>query len=243
MDSHFHTPQPPRPDDDGTPSFLLPAGVTMPLWRSLLLNLRDRMQPGNLPPLHLTSQPVDVGMLVGDIVDLPWYRTVFTNVGDVISPETSPPLQLESHPVDVGELVSDQIQRGWWSSALRNLVDNLVPEQMPPLHLTSVPVIPPADSHLLVVPRWSALITLPRRDPGDRLLQPPVPPRPAAAAAPTASPTAGNTLRKKNVADPSHELADRTRRAIQRAHWREAVWISLAAAEAVFLVLWQFVLK
>src|SRR5271154_3239395 len=84
---------------------LLPEGWDRPLRKRLLDHLRDTLAPGKLPPLQLTSRPVDVGMSAGDILSLPWYRTVFTNLGDVISPEILPPLQLESRPVDVGELI------------------------------------------------------------------------------------------------------------------------------------------
>ena len=68
-----------------------PEGITRPLWKSLIRNFRDRFLPDQLPPLYLTSRPVNLGMLLGDFLDLPWYRTVFTNLGDVISPETQPP--------------------------------------------------------------------------------------------------------------------------------------------------------
>ena len=81
----------------------------------------DRYFPEKLPPLQISSRPVNVGMLIGDIVSLPWYRTVFTNLGNVIAPETLPPLELESRPVDVGELISDQMGHLWWTSLLRNL--------------------------------------------------------------------------------------------------------------------------
>src|ERR1035437_1389370 len=96
--------------------FSPPEELIVPLWRSLLLNVLDRLSPERLPPLQLTSKPVDVGILVGDLVDLPWYRTVFTNLGDVISPETLPPLELESRPVDVGEITSDRMLESWWAT-------------------------------------------------------------------------------------------------------------------------------
>ena len=73
-----------------------PEGLTISLWRSLLLNIIDRVAPERLPPLELTSKPVDVGLMFGDLLELPWYRTVFSNLADVISPDMLPPLQLES---------------------------------------------------------------------------------------------------------------------------------------------------
>src|SRR6266403_2181553 len=69
-----------------------PEEITRPLWKSLVRNFRDRFLPDNLPPLYITSRPVNLGMLLGDFLSLPWYRTVFTNLGAVISPETQPTL-------------------------------------------------------------------------------------------------------------------------------------------------------
>ncbi|MFY9559433.1 MAG: hypothetical protein WAQ52_04295 [Terriglobales bacterium] len=138
-ESWYQNPQPSVPPE--IPIDLLPpASLTQPLWKSLLANLRDTFVPEKLPPLRLSSRPIDVGMLLGDRLSLPWFRTVFTNMGDVISPETLPPLELESSPVEVGELITDQLSHYWWSSLLRNLADRLVPERLPVLELTSKPI-------------------------------------------------------------------------------------------------------
>ena len=80
-------------DDYTDLDFSPPASLNLPLWRSLLLNLMDRFSPDKLPPLRLTSRPVDVVLRVCDLVSLPWYRTVFSNIVDVVAPETLPPLQ------------------------------------------------------------------------------------------------------------------------------------------------------
>ena len=142
--------------------FSPPEELTISLWRSLLLNVVDRLSPERLPPLQLTSKPVDVGILVGDLVDLPWYRTVFTNLADVISPEMLPPLELESRPVDVGELLGDDLSRGWWDTLLSSLRDRLAPEKLPPLNLTSQPVpVFGAESSLQLLD-WSTLISTPK---------------------------------------------------------------------------------
>jgi len=42
---------------------LLPENWNRPLRKRLLDHLRDTLSPEKLPPLHLTSRPVDVGML------------------------------------------------------------------------------------------------------------------------------------------------------------------------------------
>jgi hypothetical protein len=144
--------------------FSPPAGLTRPLWRSLLGNIRDWISPEKLPPLQLTSRPVDVGMLQADRLAMPWYRTVFTNIGDVVSPESLPPLILESRPVDVGELIADQMSHPWWTSLLRNLADRVAPERQPPLEVTSTPVNPSlhSDSEYLLLPLWSSVIDGPK---------------------------------------------------------------------------------
>ena len=58
------------PEDNQELDLLLPSSVTGPLWRSLLRNLRDRFFPEKLPPLELTSRPVNTGMLIGDAANL-----------------------------------------------------------------------------------------------------------------------------------------------------------------------------
>src|SRR5437016_9378671 len=88
-------------------NILLPESATRPLWKHLLGELRDHFFPEKFPPLHLSSRPVNLGMLLGDYVTLPWYRTVFTNIGNVITPDVQAPLELESRPVDVGELINE----------------------------------------------------------------------------------------------------------------------------------------
>jgi hypothetical protein len=209
------------------------------LWRSLWQNLRDRLAPESLPPLRLTSRPVEVGMLVADRLTMPWYRTIFTSLGDVISPETLPPLELESLPVEVDELIGDQLDRGWWASLLRNLADRVAPEKQPPLHLTSAPVKPAEDSALLTVPRWSALIETPEpvRFGSARV---------AAAALPPlriAPPTLGLPSVPEDLpSDPAslRELTRKARRTLHLSYAREAFWIVLAGAELTALLIWFF---
>ena len=53
--------------------FSPPEGLTVSLWRSLLINFADRFAPERLPPLQLTSKPVPV-MLPGELFELSWYR-------------------------------------------------------------------------------------------------------------------------------------------------------------------------
>jgi hypothetical protein len=139
-----------------------PAELDRPLWKSFIFNFRDRFLPEHLPPLYLTSRPVNLGMLLGDFLSLPWYRTIFTNLGDVITPETLPPLQLESRPVDVGELIADSMARPWWRSLLRSLADMVAPEKLPPLDITWEPANAIIPSQALLLTSWSNVISGPK---------------------------------------------------------------------------------
>lgn len=217
---------------------LLPSTVTSPLWKSLLGNLRDRFFPQKLPPLRLTSRPVNTGMLIGDAVSLPWYRTVFTNVGNVINPEVLPPLELESQPLDVGELVSDQMGHMWWTSLLRNLADRVAPERLPPLQLTSAPVDADLKSGSMQLARWSSLITLPKVPAEERKYFTAAPPRPHAPRVGPAPPFAGFAGLPAALFDgaPAHAHPGKLRTALSRSRFREALLISLAVLEALYLV-------
>lgn len=213
--------------------FSPPEGLEISLWRSLLINLADRFAPERLPPLQLTSKPVDVGILEGDLLNLPWYRTVFTNLGDVISPETLPPLQLESQPVDVGELLGDELSHGWWDSLLQNIRDRLAPERLAPLHLTSQPVTAfGAESNLQILD-WSTLLAGPKVFLADA-------PQPALSFA-TYQTAAAPVVPEAPPAHPGL-LAARLQltRDIIQTRFRRKIWISLAAAEAVFLLVALF---
>jgi hypothetical protein len=225
-------------EDNHELDLLLPASVTGPLWKSLLRNIRDRFFPEKLPPLQLTSRPVNTGMLIGDAVSLPWFKTVFTNLGNVINPEVLPPLELESRPMDVGELISDQMGHMWWSSLLRNLADRVAPERLPPLQLTSAPVDAALKSGDMQLTRWSSLITLPKVPLAERQYFAATPPRPSAARAGAAAPFAGFAGMPGAAFDgaPAHAHPGKLQTALSRSKLREALLISLAVLEAVYLV-------
>ena len=218
--------------------FSPPYELTISLWRSLLLNVLDRLSPERLPPLQLTSKPVDVGILVGDLVDLPWYRTVFTNLGDVISPETLPPLELESRPVDVGELLGDDLSRGWWDTLLASLRDRLAPEKLPPLNLTSQPVAVFGAESSLQLLDWSTLISTPKVFLQDAPRQD--------GLKNDASGEEVLTSRMEEAAQPTVPAVPKDpvlwavrlqlARDLGRTRFRRRIWIGLAAAEAVFLI-------
>jgi len=207
---------------------LLADSWNAPLWKRLIADLRDVISPEKLPPLQLTSRPVDIGMIQSDRLSLPWFRTVFTNLGDVISPETLPPLELESRAVDVGELIADQMSHPWWHSLLRNLADTVAPERMAPLQLTSKPMDPGLSTDSMLLPRWSSVIDTPK------VFYPDAPKQEyvltLAKAAPAAAPP-----------DPAevefvHAVEADLRRDLRRSVFRQRVWVSLVVIEVVALV-------
>jgi hypothetical protein len=206
-----------------------PEELSRPLWMSLVRNFRARFLDDGLPPLYLTSRPVNLGMLLGDFLDLPWYRTVFTNLGDVISPETMPPLELESRPVDVGELIADQMSHGWWYSLLRNLADSVAPEKLPPLELTSEPANAIVPSSALLLAAWSNVISTPKI----------FLPDPAKPVLTKASP--GLVEEPVPALDPAtaayvHELEGDLRKDLRRSRRRERFLIFVFAAELIVLI-------
>ena len=220
----------PAPDHlpDVPIDLLPPASLTRPLWKSLHINLRDTVSPEKLPPLHLTSRPVNVGLLLGDRLRLPWFRTVFTNIGDVLSPETLPPLELESIPVDVGELITDQLSHFWWSSLLRNVADRLVPERLPRLEVTAKPVPEVLPQTWMLLPAWSEVISTPKVFYPDS----PKGPEPARAEAlrPVPPPPVNPDSR------PRDPMATGLLRDLRRSRIRQRIWITMAAAQAIYLI-------
>jgi len=208
--------------------FAPPEELTVPLWRSLVLNVIDRVAPERLPPLQLTSKPMHVGLMVGDLMEMPWYRTVFTNIADVVSPEILPPLELESQPVDVGELLGDEIAHPWWQSLLGSLRDRLSPERLPPLELTSEPVTAYEADTWLQILDWSSLLDTPK-------VYLPDTPRPAlsySGAEPLLEPVPAVPVFSQEVLAAQMQF----KRDISRSRFRQKVWISLVAAEIAFLV-------
>src|ERR1700722_10833029 len=223
--------------DDHELDLLLPQSVTRPLWRSLLSNLHDRFFPEKLPPLQITSRPINTARLIGDAVSLPWFKTVFTNLGNVINPEVLPPLELESRPVDVGELVSDQMGHMWWPSLLRNLADRVAPERLPPLQLTSAPVDADLKSGSMQLARWSSLITLPKVPLAERQVFTTTPAWPSSTRPLSAMPLAACAGMSPGLADvPAHAHPGKLQTALSRSRLREALLITLAAVEALYLL-------
>ena len=213
----------------------------MPLWRSLILNLADRISPEKLPPLELTSRPVDTGMMFGDRLALPWYRTVFANISDVISADMSAPLELTSRPVDVGELLGDELSHGWWASLLDGLRYRLSPEKQAPLSLTSKPIAAYGSNSWLQLLDWSSLLSTPK------VFLPDVPVQAQFIAAEVLEPTPTAVAATAAAAVPVDQqlwaAQMQFKRDISRSRFRQKIWMTAIAAEAVFLLAYIFNFK
>ena len=207
---------------------LMPASLSQPLLKSLLGNLRDTFAPEKLPPLELTSRPIDLGVPLGERLRLPWYRTVFTNLGEVISPETLPPLELESVSVDVGELISDQLSHLWFSSLLRNLADRLVPERLPKLELTAKPIANIVPETWLLLPSWSDVISTPKVFYPDK-------PNAATSSVVIPLPISAVTATAQGL-PPKNPTEAGLVRELRRSRIRTFVWMGMAAAQAIYLI-------
>jgi len=214
--------------------FSPPEGLTVSLWRSLLINFADRFAPERLPPLQLTSKPVPV-MLPGELFELPWYRTIFSNIADVVSPERLPPLELTSTPVDVGELLGDELSHGWLDSLLQQVRDKLSPERLPAIELTAQPVVELGMEASLQLLDWSSLLAGPKVFQAD-LAQPTTANIPVVMPDPAAP--AVVSMIAELVTNSPLMMSTRSQlvRDIGRTRFRRKIWISLAAAETIFLL-------
>jgi hypothetical protein len=209
---------------------LPPPELTRPLWRSLVGNLRDTFAPEKLPPLQLTSRPLNLGTPLGDRLRMPWFRTVFTNIGDVISPESLPPLELESRPVDVGELLTDRLSHFWWASLLRNLADRVAPESQPALELTAKPIADIVPKSWLLLTMWSEVLDAPKVFYPDK-------PKPAARPVNLSPAPIQVQVREAVAADPSAAALVRD---IRRSRIRQRIWIGLATVQVAYLIVATF---
>jgi len=207
-----------------------PDSLTVPLWRSLVLNIIDRVAPERLPPLQLTSKPAFVGVMLGDRLASPWFKTVFVNIADVVSPEVLPPLELTSTPIDVGELVGDDVAHPWWHSLLGQVRDRLSPERLPELEVTSQPFQAWGADTWLQILDWSSLLDTPKVYLPDAA-------RDDVAHSYTALPlVVEESVPLQELAPAILAAQTQFKRDISRSRLRQKMWISLVAAQIAFLV-------
>ena len=132
-------------NDDGRVglNFLPPAELDESVWSSLLGNIRSALHPEKLPPLELTSRPIEDDSLIlpRTGVDGSLWQSLTQNVKDVLSPEKLPPLQLTSKPIaDNDILPRNEAEKSLFSSLRDNIKGTFFPEKLPPLQLSSKPI-------------------------------------------------------------------------------------------------------
>ena len=120
-------------------NFLPPAELDKSVWQSLADNVRSILHPEKLPPLQLTSKPIEGdGLMLPD--DSLW-QSLKRNFRDRFSPEKLPPLQLTSKPIADNEILPHtDAERGLFSSLRENLKTTFFPEKLPPLQVSSKPI-------------------------------------------------------------------------------------------------------
>src|ERR1035441_2997006 len=124
-------------------NFLPPVELNESVWSSLLGNIRSALNPEKLPPLQLTSKPIEDDSLIlpRTGIDGSLWRSLTQNVRDVLSPEKLPPLELTSKPIaDNGFERHTDVERPLFSSLRDNLKAVFFPEKLPPLQLSSKPI-------------------------------------------------------------------------------------------------------
>ncbi len=76
-----------------------------PWFKSVLRSIREKFNPPNLPPLEITSRPVEnTAFDEMSKLEQPWFKSVFGSIRDAISPPKLPPLEVTSKPVEVGSI-------------------------------------------------------------------------------------------------------------------------------------------
>lgn len=97
--------RPPSASDVHLDRLLLQTDLEEPWYKSVVRSVREALNPPKLPPLELTSRPVDDSDL-GDVnrIEIPWYKSLVSNVRELISPPKLPPLEVSSKPVEVNSI-------------------------------------------------------------------------------------------------------------------------------------------
>ncbi len=120
-------------------NLLPPAGLSLSVWQSLAENLRSLLHPEKLPPLQLTSKPIENDGLM--LPDESLWQSLSRSLREAISPEKLPPLQLTSKPIaDNDFLPHSEAELSLFGSLRANLKNAFFPEKLPPLQLSSKPL-------------------------------------------------------------------------------------------------------
>lgn len=108
------TPRVSQPDDTDLylAHLLPPTSMETPWYVGLYLGIKDLISPPKLPPLEITSKPVDVAnlgesdshlahLLTPSSIQTPWYLSLYTGIKELINPPKLPPLEITSKPIEM----------------------------------------------------------------------------------------------------------------------------------------------
>jgi len=75
-----------------------------PWYKSIVRGIRETVSPPKLPPLVVTSKPVEDDL--GDLskIEQSWFKSLASNIHDLVRPPKLPPLEVTSKPVEVGTI-------------------------------------------------------------------------------------------------------------------------------------------
>jgi TonB family protein len=95
----------PVQSDSHLDNLLIATNIELPWYKSIFKNIGEALNPPKLPPLELTSKPLE-GSELGDISDIeqPWFKSLIANIKDFVNPPKLPPLQITSKSVEVPEI-------------------------------------------------------------------------------------------------------------------------------------------
>ena len=84
---------------------LMSTDLEEPWYKSVIRSIREMIHPPQLPPLEITSRPVE-STSFGDMAQIeePWFKSLVNNIRDLIHPPKLPPLEVSSKPVEVGSI-------------------------------------------------------------------------------------------------------------------------------------------
>ncbi|MBV8866366.1 MAG: TonB family protein [Acidobacteriaceae bacterium] len=91
--------------DDHLDRLLMDTDIEEPWYKSIVRGIRETLNPPKLPPLELTSRPLesaDLGNMAA--IEEPWFKSLIANVKELINPPKLPPLEVTSKPVEVGSI-------------------------------------------------------------------------------------------------------------------------------------------
>ena len=89
-----------------------------PWYKSIGQSIRETLNPPKLPPLELTSRPIEGAEFSGmSSIEQPWFKSLVSNIKELVNPPKLPPLELTSKPVEVGTIWGGyEAHQGRWTA-------------------------------------------------------------------------------------------------------------------------------